>query len=176
MVTFILPGYSANNKKWADDCASGLKLGHEIRPIYWAHWDDPSIKWNPEEKVRLIVDVARDNQINIVAKSIGTLVASMIIEKVPEKVQKVVMCGVPLGDINLMSEDRKEVYRKVLADFPEEKLIVFQNTEDPLASFEEVKIFMMKINPKIKVIEKDRSDHEYPYYDEFKEFLQGTLG
>lgn len=172
MVTFILPGGSAHNKEWAETTAGQLKLDHEIRPVFWSHWDDPSKVFDPKEKVRLIVDVARQNQINLIAKSIGTLVASYIIEKVPDRIQNVIFCGIPLNDIN---ESDKEVYRKVLSDFPADKIIVFQNMDDPHASFDQVKDFLIKINPEIKVTEKDRSDHEYPYYQEFSEFLQGTV-
>lgn len=172
MVTFILPGYSLHNKDWAETTAKELNLPHEIRPVFWSHWDDPTHEFDSKEKVRLIVDVARQNEINIVAKSIGTLVAAYILEKVPDRIQKVIFCGIPLNDANLMNDDTKEVYRSVLKGFPAEKILVFQNTKDPLASFEEVKNFLAGVNPEIKIIAKERSDHEYPYYKEFEDFLK----
>ena len=36
---------------------------------------------------------------------------------------------------------------------------------------EEVKNFMSKVNPKIKVVKMPRSDHHYPYPEEFRRFL-----
>ncbi|HJY98855.1 MAG TPA: alpha/beta hydrolase [Patescibacteria group bacterium] len=169
MVTFVLPGYSLHNKKWAEECAAELKLDHEIRPVFWNHWDDPSHVFDPKEKVRLIVDTARENQINILAKSVGTLIASHIIEKVPDRIQKVVLCGIPINDLN---EDDKEVYRRVFRNFPAEKVVCYQNTDDPHGTITQIKEFLAKINQDIKVIEKDRADHEYPYYKDFGEFLR----
>lgn len=169
MVTFILPGGSPKNKAWAEETSKSLKLDHETRPVFWSHWDDTSKVFDPKEKVRLIVDVALQNQINIVAKSIGTLVASYIIEKVPDRIQKVIFCGLPINDLN---EDDMEVYKKVLKNFPAEKILCFQNEDDPHGSFDQIKDFLVKINPEIKIMSKPRSDHEYPYYDEFEAFLK----
>ncbi len=168
MVTFILPGGSVHNKEWAEDTAREINLDHEVRPIFWNHWENPSETFDPKKKVRLIVDVARQNQINIIAKSIGTLVASLIIEKVPDRIQRVILCGLPINDI---SEYDKEVYRKVLKGFPAENVLCFQNTDDPHGTFDQINDFLSEINPNIKIIEKDRDDHEYPYFKEFREFL-----
>lgn len=168
MVTFVLPGGSIYNKKWTEDTAREIKLDHEVRPVFWNHWDDPSKTFDPKEKVRLIIDVARQNQINIIAKSIGTLVASYIIEQVPNNVQKVIFCGLPINDI---SESDKEVYVQALKKFPVDHVLCFQNTNDPHGTIDQIKDFLFKINPKIKIIEKDRNNHEYPYFDEFRGFL-----
>lgn len=168
MVTFILPGYSPQNKIWAEDTANKLNLNQEMRPVFWNHWGDPSKEFDPQEKVRLIIDVARQNSINIIAKSIGSLVASYIIQEVPERMQKVIFCGIPLNDIN---EEQKEVIRKALEGFPEDKITVFQNIDDPHGTYDQVSDFLAKVNSKINIISKNRSDHEYPYYKEFREFL-----
>lgn len=168
MVTFVLPGGSSHNKKWAEDTANKINLDHEVRPVFWNHWDDPSKTFDPKEKVRLIVDVARNNSINIIAKSIGTLVASRIIEKVPERIEKVIFCGIPINDV---TEEDKEVYRRVLRNFPGSKIVCYQNNNDPHGSFEQIKSFLSKVNSNIKIVEKDRNDHEYPYFDEFRGFL-----
>jgi pimeloyl-ACP methyl ester carboxylesterase len=169
MVTFILPGSSLHNKKWAEECANELKLEHETRPVFWNHWDDPAHVFDPKEKVRLIVDVARDNQINIVAKSVGTLIASNIILEAPDRIQKIIFCGIPINDLN---EEDKEVYRKALTPLSGEKIICFQNEDDPHGTYTQIKDFLAKINPKIKITSKSAADHEYPYYEEFGEFLR----
>ena len=53
----------------------------------------------------------------------------------------------------------------------DENIIVFQNSHDPFATYEEVKKFMVKVDPKIKVVEKERTDHNYPYFEDFQLFL-----
>ncbi len=170
MVTFILPGYSLKNKKWVEETAAGLNLDHETRPVFWNHWDDPEKKFDPKEKVRLIVDTARENSINIVAKSIGTLVASHIISQVPGRIEKVIFCGIPLNDFN---EEDKEVLRNTLRSFPAEKILCFQNEDDPHGTFDQVKDFLAKANSGIQLISKPVADHEYPYFEEFHDFLRG---
>ena len=37
--------------------------------------------------------------------------------------------------------------------------------------YKDIKIFIGSINPKIKIIEKPRSDHHYPYPEDFQKFL-----
>ena len=128
-----------------------------------------------------------DSEVNIIAKSIGTLATTAIIketiakkaseffesanlEEVSDdamKLSKIILCGIPLNDMN---EDEKWNY-KILSDYPSEKIIVFQNSEDEHGTFEEVRRFLSEINPNIKVIEKPGSTHNYPYYSEFLEFL-----
>lgn len=169
MVTFVLPGYSLQNRRWAEETAKGLNLDHETRPVFWNHWDDPDKKFDPKEKVRLIVDTARENSINIIAKSVGTLVASHIISQVPGRIVKVIFCGIPLNDFN---EEDKEVLRNTLRSFPAEKVICFQNEDDPHATFAQVRDFLAKTNAGIQLVSKPAADHEYPYYKEFGEFLR----
>ncbi|MEK7550742.1 MAG: hypothetical protein AAB535_03080 [Patescibacteria group bacterium] len=90
MITLILPGYSSNNKTWAQEVAEGLTLEGQIRPIFWEHWDDPTQKFNASEKANLLIKHSKGDKINIMAKSIGTLVAAYIIEKIPKQINKVI--------------------------------------------------------------------------------------
>ena len=169
MITFILPGYSPRNKDWADDVAKNLKLEGQIRPIYWDHWEDDAQSFKPKEKKDLIVRHSKGDSINIVAKSVGTLVAALIVKEVPDQVKKVILCGIPT-----VSDERMKITRDAFATFPSEKVIVFQNQKDPFATDAEVVAFMKKVNPKIKVISKERGDHHYPYYEDFNDFLKST--
>jgi predicted alpha/beta hydrolase family esterase len=170
MVTVILPGGSAQNKEWLEETAQKINVEGEIRPIYWDHWTDPTKEFNPEEKARLIDDVAGMRIIDIVAKSIGIVVAAHMIQKSPEKIRKVIINGIPFNDIG---EDEKEVIKSALKLIPPENIICFQNNADPHGSFNEAKAFLSEVSPEIKVISKERDDHEYPYFDEYHNFLLG---
>lgn len=165
MLTFILPGYSSKNKEWLEESAMSLKVEGYIRPIFWDHWDDPDAKFDAKEKASLISRHSKGDKLNIVAKSIGSLVASYIIEKVPDQINKVVICGIPLHDI---SEEEKESIKKALGSIPVEKILCFQNAGDPHASYLEVKKFLPK---GVKLISEPRADHGYPFYAEFNKFL-----
>lgn len=168
MVTLVLPGYSAHNKTWAEETAGNIHVEGQIRPIFWDHWQNPDKVFDPSEKAKLLVGVSAKNTINIIAKSIGTLVASYVIERDPAAIRKLIFCGIPLNDL---SEEDTEEIRKALRDFPADKVLCIQNDEDPHGSFEQAKNFYGLINSEIKVISESRSDHEYPKYEEFNSFL-----
>ncbi len=170
MVTIIIPGFSAHNREWLESVTGGIKAEGEIRPIYWGHWDDPGVSFDPVQKANLLDGVSGKRVVDIVAKSIGTLVASYLIQKSPEKIRKVIFCGMPLNDI---AEDRKEVIKNALSKIPPESVIFIQNDEDPHAGFDMVKNFLSGISGNIQVISKPRSDHEYFYQEDFNKFLLG---
>lgn len=170
MVTFILPGYSPKNKDWALEVAKNLNPpaggNHQIRPIFWEHWTDPTKTFKPKEKADDVIDILLKDNANIIAKSVGTFVAAYVIAKIPNRVKKVILCGVPA-----VTDEKLAVFKKAFENFPAESVICFQNTKDPWVTYEEVKEFMSKVNPKIRVIEKPHSDHHYPYYEDFNKFL-----
>ena len=165
MITFILPGGSVKNKEWLEECAMALKVDGTVRPIFWNHWTDPDAKFDKKEKANLISRHTKGDKINIIAKSIGSLVGAHVIEQIPDQINKVIVSGFPLHDIG---ESEKETIIKALASLDPKKVICFQNVNDPHGSFAEVK----KILPSsIKIILEPRADHEYPYYSEFNKFL-----
>lgn len=166
MLTLILPGYSANNKLWAEEVAKNLKVGGIVRPLSWDHWEDETQTFKPKEKASLTIGLIAKGSANIIAKSVGTLVAAYIVEEIPEKIEKIILCGVPS-----VSEERLKIFKEAFSTFPSEKIICFQNEGDPFVKPDELKKFMGQVNSKIKVISKSRRDHHYPYYVEFNRFL-----
>ena len=168
MITLILPGYSPNNREWSEENSRFLDLEGQIRPIFWDHWTEPEKEFDPKNKARILGNISKNLITNIVAKSIGCLVGSYIIRDHPEQIGKVVFCGLPLNDLN---DEEKEVVKDALKTISPEKIICFQNEDDTHGTFEQVKDVIGKIDSEIRVVSKNGSDHEYPYYDEFQEFL-----
>lgn len=160
MLTIILPGYSERNKQWGEEIAKDLNA----KLHYWKHWTQGSMSVKYEVE-KILEEVGHDN-VNILAKSVGTMIAMSILSEIPDKVKKIILCGIPS-----VSKERLKFFENALADFPTENITVFQNEKDPLGNFEEVKKFMSKVNPEIKVVKMPRSDHHYPYPEEFKRFL-----
>ncbi len=165
MQTVILPGGSSKNKVWLDECAKEIQVDGIVRPITWDHWLDPAEKFDPKEKATLISHHSRGDKLNIIAKSIGSLVAAYIIEAIPTQIEKVIICGIPIHDI---SDDEKETIKKVLSGLNPKNLLCIQNEADPHGTYSEVKNFL----PNINIISKPRSDHDYPYYEDFNSFLK----
>lgn len=169
MVTLVLPGYSEKNRDWVIETANKLSLNHDARPVFWDHWISPKNKFIPEDKASYALDLVGDDSLNIVAKSIGTLVAAKIIKRSAHRVKKVILCGIPLNDL---SPREKIEISDVIGSFPTEKILCFQNTGDPHGSYEEVKNFFAKTHSKINIIPKDGNDHEYSYSVEFDDFFK----
>lgn len=166
MVTFILPGYSAGNKDWAEETAKNLKVEGQIRPIFWDHWQNPEKHFRPKEKARLIVGLARGQKVSIVAKSVGTLVAAYVISEIPQQINKIILCGIPT-----VSDERLGVFQEACKNIEPVQAICYQNEGDPFEKPEDIEKFMRKVNPRIKVVSTPRHDHHYPYYEEFNKFL-----
>jgi pimeloyl-ACP methyl ester carboxylesterase len=150
--------------------AKSVKASSEVRPVYWNHWEDPKARFDPLEKANLLDSVSGKRSVDIIAKSIGTLVASYLIQKSPEKIRRVVFCGIPVSDID---ENEKGVIKGALRIVPPENIIIFQNNEDPHGSFGAVKNFLSEFGSDIQIVSKERDDHEYFYQDEFNQFLLG---
>lgn len=166
MKTIILPGYSLSNRDWAEVVAKKMKLGHKVLVHYWKHWETGAKNLSLKKEVETILKEIGSHKVNILAKSVGTMVAMQTLLKTKKQVKKIILCGIPT-----VSEERKRLFQKALVSFPEDKIICFQNRKDPWATYNEVKEFMRQVNPKISVIEKSRSDHHYPYPEDFKKFL-----
>lgn len=166
MKTIILPGYSKYNKNWADDISEKLS-DKGIKSIVhnWRHWETEgslSIKYETE---KIIEEIGKD-EVNIIAKSVGTMMVLKMLPKIRNQIRKIILCGIPST-----SEVRRKLFLESIKNFPSEKIICIQNTKDPFASFIELKNFMKSIDSRIKVIEKTGTDHNYPYFEDFLAFL-----
>lgn len=168
MKTIILPGYSPHNKDWALDIKKELKLGHPVLVHEWRHWPPAQTSGSenllvrrrasgsarqfgsfsvPREIEAILEKVDRD-KINIIAKSVGTRVAMHLIVKIPDQINKVILCGIPTkGESDLA----KKTYSEGLSVLSPTQIIVFQNEKDPFASYETVKKFVNSINSGMKL-------------------------
>jgi predicted alpha/beta hydrolase family esterase len=163
MQTIIIPGYSHKNREWALEVQKNIP---DSQVHEWKHWSDSSIRFDAKDETHDIQNLIGDTEVNIIAKSIGTLVVMMALKNL--KVKKLILCGIPINDLN---EDDKWNY-KILSDLPSDNVMVFQNSDDEHGSFVEVRKFLSQINPNVKIIEKPGKTHDYPYYEEFKKFLE----
>lgn len=149
------------NKEWGEEIAK--ELGVELH--YWKHWETGSSLSLRNELPKILEEIG-DDDVNILAKSVGTMVAMHVLQVIPGQIKKIILCGIPST-----SKERLKIFKKSLAGFPAENVIVFQNEKDPLGNYDEVKKFMAKVNPKIEVIKMDRGDHHYPFTVEFRKYL-----
>lgn len=168
MITVILPGYSRENESWLKECAEKLSVEGVIRPIYWDHWTEFGKRFDAGEKAAIVADVARDEPLNIVAKSIGTLVSSKVILENSKRINKVIFCGIPYGD--LTAGERAEISLAVKR-IPQENFVCYQKSGDPHGNFEDVSRLFKEEGVKATLIKKDGADHNYPFFEDFQNFL-----
>lgn len=178
MKTIILPGYSSNNREWAYEVKNKVKIKGQIVVHEWEHWDPVARKsLSIKREIERLGKLVGSEKVNLVAKSVGTRVAMHMIIGGMVKINKLILCGIPtkgdseliLGHITL--DESENIYTKGLKKVKHKNVVVFQNEKDPFASYEDIKKFIGSINSKIKIIKKQRSDHNYPYYEDFSEFL-----
>lgn len=164
----ILPGYSPHNKEWCYEVKKNLEPDIEVKVHEWRHWKSGSfnLTFEVEELKKKIT--REDGKIDIIAKSVGTRVCMELIRILPDKIDRFILCGIPLRG---MHEKSIEFFSSSLSKTSPEKVLCFQNKLDPFGSYRVVKKLLNDINPKIKIMEKERSDHNYPYFEDFKNFL-----
>jgi len=172
MKTIILPGYSLHNKDWALEIKKSLSFRQSVLVHEWQHWKLGGSLHPKHEISKILKEIAlrraqgKEDKVNVIAKSVGTMVCMHLLSEIPDQISKIILCGIPS-----VSEERKNLFIASLSGFNLKDIIVFQNTQDPFACYEDVNKFIKDVNYKIKVIEKERSDHSYPYFADFKEFL-----
>jgi predicted alpha/beta-hydrolase family hydrolase len=167
MQTLILPGFSDKNREWASAVQSSFGIKQSAF-ISWQHWatGKASPDWAQQETSAIISKMAGQSYA-IVAKSIGTYVAMLVLAAKLEKISHLILCGIPVNDF---LPGNASAYR-ILQQFSATKCLVIQNEHDPHGSTTQVKDLLTPINPLIQVISMPRSDHEYPYFQQFKSFL-----
>ena len=165
MKTIVLPGYSLHNKDWALEIKKSLSFRQSVLIHEWQHWKKGGDLHPKYEIGKILKEIKRD-KVNLIAKSVGTMFAMKVLSEIGDQIGKIILCGIPT-----VSEERKNLFTASLSAFPAENVICFQNTKDPFATFDEVNKFMAKVNSKIKVIERPGNDHNYPYFEDFANFL-----
>lgn len=172
MLTIILPGYSEHNRQWAEDMKFKMALTGEVFVHNWKHWsstssDSSSGSFSLKQEIDSLLKEISNQKVNIIAKSVGVYVALNLIPKIYPQVNKVILCGIA----SVANEDRKSLVSAVINTLPVDNILCIQNENDKYITFNEAQKFYHSVETKLKIISKPRSDHEYPYPMDFKNFL-----
>lgn len=170
MPTIILPGFSQHNEKWAKELKDAL-ADDSVLIHFWLHWTTQNDSdFSIENEIPRILEKINDQRIKIVAKSIGTFIAMFLLEKIPEKINKIVLLGIPFNDLS------KEEIKKyeVIKDFDPKKILIIQNNQDPHGSFNDIFKYFYNLNNQIEILKQDSLTHEYPYYQIINNFLKNN--
>jgi predicted alpha/beta hydrolase family esterase len=168
MRTLILPGYSEHNRSWAEDISKELTSnGLTTQVHYWDHWKNKG-NLSIKKEINNILSEMGKEKINLIAKSVGVMVSLNLIPQISDQVGKVVLCGIA----SVSGKRRKKLLENVLDLISDDRILCIQNKKDSFVPYEKAKRFYHSVNPKLKVIEKPRNDHNYPYPEEFVKFLE----
>ncbi len=165
----VLPGFSAHNQVWLEKISVGLESLGEVIAIPWQHWqaDQTPADWQETELKRIEARIG-NKPIVIVAKSIGTFLAARLLGNFGDQVEKLVLCGLPLNDID---SEQHPVYRH-LEKLSPNKVLVLQNNHDPHGSDGQVRKLFQKLNLKHQVTTCEGDTHEYIYPHHIVSFLE----
>jgi len=173
MSTIILPGFSRNNEEWAKELKDAL-ANDQVLIHFWLHWATQNDSdFSIENEIPRILEKINDqkiNTINIIAKSIGTFVATFLLEKIPEKINKIVLLGIPFNDF---SKEQIEKY-EIIKDFDPKRILIIQNSQDPHGSFNDIFKYFYSLSSQIEILRQDSLTHEYPYYQIINNFLKNN--
>jgi len=160
MKTIILPGYSLHNRQWAYEVKEYLEKNGLTADVYeWKHWQGG--RMNMRQEVENLIEFAGSEKINVIAKSIGTKVFMKLFSTVENQIQKVILCGIP----------DPAGYAKGIKKMGQARLLIFQNSKDPFMPYSAISAYVKLVDKDVRVIKKESSTHEYPYYGEFTDFL-----
>jgi predicted alpha/beta hydrolase family esterase len=165
----ILPGYSLHNKDWAEEVKKNIEqtTNNKVLVHNWRHWTEGSFSLTYEIS-KIKEEIAKETNVDIIAKSVGVAVAMEIIPQISSQVGKVVFCGIA----SITGSDREAALKNVLDVVSVKNILCIQNAKDKFVKYSDAEKFYHSINHALKVISKPRSDHEYPYFPDFEEFLK----
>lgn len=152
----LLPGFSAKNKIWAEQLQNDLQeMGLKIQVQNWRHWDDNSESFKIEAETEAFLGAVNDEEVIVLAKSIGTRLIIELLRKHPDKfnANQVILMGIP---------EKHEHYIEVLKS-KSNLFQIIQNYQDPYLSYADLVEWLKSNNIDIDVIKGDRNDHDYPY-------------
>ncbi len=163
MLTIVLPGRSPLNSKWLDEIEKEMGSELELYLHRWRAWEN-GVEFDFDLEIKQILEVIQEEEkVNFIAKSIGTKVLSKLIPEVQTRVNKIILCGIPIDPFN---------YYKLLTDYTKENLLIIQNSKDPYVPYRAVSIYLKLINSKVNLVERNSNTHDYPYYEIFKNWLR----
>jgi predicted alpha/beta hydrolase family esterase len=172
MQNILLPGFSLHNKDWAEKLVREMaKYGEKVEFLSWEHWEsgNPNDFDVATESGRAQAMIKKDY--NLIAKSLGTLVAAHLVVNFTQLPKKIIFFGLPLTDI-AVDPAALEIYQKFFTQPSGSPLTIVQNDCDPHGNYHEVEKFVHNLNPQVPMVKTEGDDHNYPYYDLLKAVLK----
>jgi esterase/lipase len=173
MTTYFLPGFSGEyNQPEMEAIVDYLReQGMSVEAVEWPHWTDKDAQFVLDDEVEKVwqrIQKIQDDEIAIVAKSIGTHVAIRLLETHPDfKPSKLMLMGVPIESID---EVYIRSYPEVMKNLSDTEIMVLQNERDPFGSGDQVLNLLEGVDAEV-VVKPGHDTHAYTYPEEVHSFL-----
>lgn len=171
MQTLFLSGFSDRNKDWMNSVIASLP-SQDFIPTLYPHWgkeidfDSYLNNLNLDDYLTSILPET-EPEINILAKSFGTLIASKLISTQKVKINKVILCGIPS---NLLS-NFSSIYQS-LSNLAPTNLLIIQNEFDKYGPVKEISTKLASLGINTHIVEiPNNSSHDYDQLELFANFL-----
>lgn len=174
MQTIFLPGFSGqyNGPEMHEITRFLESNGHQVYAVEWPHWSNPDHEFKADEEVAKVweyISKQSEQDFVIIGKSIGTFVATKLLDIHPDFwPKKVLLMGLPSESDNF-SEADKRLYPEALKRV-EQQLVVLQNENDPFGSAEQVKKLLEMVNCQFEIVEGNDT-HAYVYPEKVEELI-----
>lgn len=163
MNLILLGGNSIDNKKWIKEVEQHLRpLFETTRIVYYEHWETGGLMINLDKEEEKLIETVRGlDKYMIFAKSAGSLVTIKAIYENKILPEKCIFVGLPLkwakkNNFNI------DLWLKNYSV----PTVIIQNTDDPLASSQEVQSFLKQENTiNIGLKEFPGNTHDYNKLD-----------
>ncbi len=150
----LLGGNSNVNLSWIDKMDKELSKDYQVDKIYYDHWFNNNEMDIIKELDKLKNKCLNYKTYNIVAKSIGSILTLMNIEKGLINPQKIVILGFPL---RFIESNNLNIYIILYIALSKSEILFIQQESDPLGSYKE---FKMKY-PHLNIVKVPGDNHSY---------------
>ena len=171
----ILGGNHISNLDWMKKLESTLDFDFNVKKIEYLHWknDNPEEIDFDDEMVELEKTLSSKNNVNIIAKSAGVILALLAIQKGIISPDKVVFIGIP---VKWALE--RNINVQLLFNFLTANSLIIQQDQDYMISFKDLLSLLKQTNYKnYKTLKIKGSDHTYSNIEDFKDeiisFIEG---
>ena len=165
----ILGGNSKKNIPWLNKIIKVFNKDYKTNGIYYDHWNNANeINFDIElSKLEKLHSEVKDY--SIIAKSIGSIISLMGIEKNIIKPKKIVIMGFP---IELIKQVNFNIEPLIESAINKTEILIIQQKYDPIGSYSEVVNFLPS---NIKVVEIPGHYHVYSNMNIIKPIIDNFI-
>jgi predicted alpha/beta hydrolase family esterase len=166
----ILPGNSLQNKAWGEQCHVHFQSQFdEVSLQYYDHWQSDDSWIDIEAELKKLSNLEQ-GEWYVVAKSVGTILALLAIERQLIQPVKCIFFGMPL-DMAEQDIFKGDMSPLVNCSVP---ILAFHNDQDPIADFSFTKN-KLTANDHVQFVQLHDDTHDYMSFSHYQSKIEAFL-